>query len=464
MKRYRPNLLLMVLDACLVTLSFYFAYWVRFEGSIPARYLEEFRDLLPLQIVCTLAPCFFMRSYSKLWLYADPTDRIAHIVGCFIGFGLVMLTVYLLGMPVRSNKIFLLAFLCIAGTTSMVRFMYRYMLLAGKKKKHRHARRSARGTESRRLLIYGAGIAGAALIDSIRLSPDTTDRIVCLVDDDPSKVGRSVRGVPVLGTGAQLLDIVARKAIDTIIIAIPTATGEQMRSILTLCKSTGCEMRRLLSVEETVDCRVENVRPVDVSDLLGREPVRLDNSEVASILRGRVVLVTGGGGSIGSELCRQIMHYHPARLVVFDIYENNAFAIEQELLENPENAERLRVYIGSVQDVKRLREVFELEHPAVVFHAAAHKHVPLMEHSPCEAVKNNVFGTHNLARVSNEFGVERFVMISTDKAVNPTSVMGATKRMAEMIVQSYEHESVTHFSAVRFGNVLGTNGSVVPTF
>ena len=464
MKRYRPNLLLMVLDACLVTLSFYFAYWVRFEGSIPARYLEEFRDLLPLQIVCTLAPCFFMRSYSKLWLYADPTDRIAHIVGCFIGFGLVMLTVYLLGMPVRSNKIFLLAFLCIAGTTSMVRFMYRYMLLAGKKKKHRHARRSARGTESRRLLIYGAGIAGAALIDSIRLSPDTADRIVCLVDDDPSKVGRSVRGVPVLGTGAQLLDIVARKAIDTIIIAIPTATGEQMRSILTLCKSTGCEMRRLLSVEETVDCRVENVRPVDVSDLLGREPVRLDNSEVASILRGRVVLVTGGGGSIGSELCRQIMHYHPARLVVFDIYGNNAFAIEQELLENPENAERLRVYIGSVQDVKRLREVFELEHPAVVFHAAAHKHVPLMEHSPCEAVKNNVFGTHNLARVSNEFGVERFVMISTDKAVNPTSVMGATKRMAEMIVQSYEHESVTHFSAVRFGNVLGTNGSVVPTF
>ena len=464
MKRYRPNLLLMILDACLVTLSFYFAYWVRFEGSIPARYLQEFRDLLPLQIVCTLTPCFFMRSYNKLWLYADPTDRIAHIVGCFIGFGLVMLTVYLLDMPVRSNKIFLLAFLCIAGTTSMVRFMYRYMLLAGKKQKHRNARRSARGAESRRLLIYGAGIAGAALIDSIRLSPDTADRIVCLVDDDPSKVGRSVRGVPVLGTGAQLLDIVTRKAIDTIIIAIPTATGEQMRSILTLCKSTGCEMRRLLSVEETVDCRVENVRPVDVSDLLGREPVRLDNSEVASILRGRVVLVTGGGGSIGSELCRQIMHYHPARLVVFDIYENNAFAIEQELLENPENAERLRVYIGSVQDVKRLREVFELEHPAVVFHAAAHKHVPLMEHSPCEAVKNNVFGTHNLARVSNEFGVERFVMISTDKAVNPTSVMGATKRMAEMIVQSYEHESVTHFSAVRFGNVLGTNGSVVPTF
>lgn len=464
MKRYRPNLLLMVLDACLVTLSFYFAYWVRFEGSIPARYLEEFRDLLPLQIVCTLAPCFFMRSYSKLWLYADPTDRIAHIVGCFIGFGLVMLTVYLLGMPVRSNKIFLLAFLCIAGTTSMVRFMYRYMLLAGKKQKHRNARRSARGGEARRLLIYGAGIAGAALIDSIRLSPDTADRIVCLIDDDPSKVGRSVRGVPVLGTGAQLLDIVARKAIDTIIIAIPTATGEQMRSILTLCKSTGCEMRRLLSVEETVDCRVENVRPVDVSDLLGREPVRLDNSEVASILRGRVVLVTGGGGSIGSELCRQIMHYHPARLVVFDIYENNAFAIEQELLENPENAERLRVYIGSVQDVKRLREVFELEHPAVVFHAAAHKHVPLMEHSPCEAVKNNVFGTHNLARVSNEFGVERFVMISTDKAVNPTNIMGTTKYLCEQVLQGLREKGSTEFAAVRFGNVLGSNGSVIPLF
>ncbi len=466
MKRYRPNYLLMVLDACLVTLSFYFAYWMRFEGNIPARYMSEFKQLLPLQVVCTLVSCFFMRSYNKLWLYADPTDRIAHILGCFIGFGLVMLTVYLFQLPVRSAKIFLLAFLCIAGTTSMARFMYRYMLLARKKKKHREERMSGRrdGKESRRLLIYGAGIAGAALIDSIRLAPDNADRIVCLIDDDPAKVGRSVRGVPVLGTGSQLLDIVSRKSIDTIIIAIPTATGEQMRNILTLCKSTGCEMRRLLSVEETVDCRVENVRPVDVADLLGREPVRLDNSEVSSILKGEVVLVTGGGGSIGSELCRQIMHYGPKRLVVFDFYENNAYAIEQELLETPENAERLRVHIGSVQDVERLREVFALERPAVVFHAAAHKHVPLMEHSPCEAVKNNIFGTNNVARVSNEFHAKRFVMISTDKAVNPTSVMGATKRMAEMIVQSYEHESETHFSAVRFGNVLGTNGSVVPKF
>lgn len=465
-KRYRPNYLLMVLDACLIAMSVYFAYWIRFEGNIPVRYMTEFKQLLPLQIVCTLAPCFFMRSYNKLWLYADPTDRIAHILGCFIGFGLVMLTIYLFKLPVRSTKIFLLAFLCIAGTTSMSRFMYRYMLLAGKKKKRRdeRSRKKSEGRVSRRLLIYGAGIAGAALIDSIRLAPDNEDRIICLIDDDPAKVGRSVRGVPVLGTGAQLIDIVKRKSIDTIILAIPTATGEQMRSILTLCKSTGCEMRRLLSVEETVDCRVENVRPVDVADLLGREPVRLDNSDVASILRGQCVLVTGGGGSIGSELCRQIMHYGPSRLIIFDIYENNAYAIEQELLENPENAGRLRVYIGSVQDTARLREVFALERPAVVFHAAAHKHVPLMEHSPCEAVKNNIFGTNNLVRISDEFGVQRFVMISTDKAVNPTNVMGATKRMAEMIVQSFEHESKTHFSAVRFGNVLGTNGSVVPLF
>ena len=464
MKRYRPNLLLMVLDACLVTLSFYFAYWVRFEGSIPARYLEEFRDLLPLQIVCTLAPCFFMRSYNKLWLYADPTDRIAHIVGCFIGFGLVMLTVYLLGMPVRSNKIFLLAFLCIAGTTSMVRFMYRYMLLAGKKQKHRNARRSARGGEARRLLIYGAGIAGAALIDSIRLSPDTTDRIVCLVDDDPSKVGRSVRGVPVLGTGAQLLDIVARKAIDTIIIAIPTATGEQMRSILTLCKSTGCEMRRLLSVEETVDCRVENVRPVDVSDLLGREPVRLDNSEVASILRGRVVLVTGGGGSIGSELCRQIARYNPSKIVIFDIYENNAYSLKNSLDLQYFGTPQIEIRIGSVREEQRLREVFEEFHPSSVFHAAAHKHVPLMEDSPFEAIKNNILGTYNTAKVADEFGVRNFVLLSTDKAVNPTNVMGATKRCCELVVQHFSKISKTKFAAVRFGNVLGSNGSVIPLF
>lgn len=463
MKRRLPNFGLIFVDVCLIVISILVAYYMRFEGVIPSTYMMEFRQYLPLQIICYMVGCVATHSYSKLWLYADPTDRVMHIFGCFIGFCLVLTSLYLLQMPVRSHTLYVLSFFFIAGTTSMARFMWRFVNLTGLKNKQRSRRRKNGGTR-KRLLIYGAGIAGAALIDSIRLAPDQSDHIVGLIDDDISKVGKSVRGVQVLGTGESLTDLVSARSIDTIIIAIPTATGAQMREILQKCKATGCEMRRLLSTEETVDCTVENVRPINVEDLLGRDPVNLDNSSVSAILKDKVVMVTGGGGSIGSELCRQIMNYRPSKLIIFDIYENNAYAIEQELLADPENVPILRVYIGSVRDKERLREVFTLEHPQVIFHAAAHKHVPLMEHSPCEAIKNNVMGTRNVVEIADEMGAERFVMISTDKAVNPTNVMGATKRMCEMIIQAIQKKSKTHFSAVRFGNVLGSNGSVIPLF
>lgn len=466
-KRKLPNFTLMVVDACLIAISILMAYWMRFEGRIPRNYLIEFREYLPLQITCYVIACAAVHSYSKLWIYADPTDRLMHIAGCFIGFCLTLSLLYLFDLPVRSHTLYVLSFLFIAGTTSMSRFMWRYLHLRGVKLKQRKQRKR-QGTEDsagrKRLLIYGAGIAGAALIDSIRMSASQREHIVGLIDDDVNKVGKSVRGIQVLGTGDLLYDIVSARSIDTIIIAIPTASGKQMRQILELCKATGCEMRRLLSVEETVDCSIENVRPVNVEDLLGRDPVRLDNSHVNAIINDKCILVTGGGGSIGSELCRQIMAYQPKRLIIFDIYENGAYAIEQELLNQYGNIDIIHVYIGSVRDIDRLREVFEIERPQIVFHAAAHKHVPLMEHSPCEAIKNNVVGTHNVVTVSDEMGVERFVMISTDKAVNPTNVMGATKRMGEMIIQSFQKHSKTHFSAVRFGNVLGSNGSVIPLF
>ena len=462
-KRKLPNFGLIFIDACLIVVSILLAYYMRFDGSIPRNYMEEFRQYLPLQIICYLIGCTAAHSYSKLWLYADPTDRVMHIGGCFLGFCLTLACLYLLQLPVRSHTIYILAFCFIAGTTSMARFLWRFLNLTGLRKKQRSKRRK-HGGERKRLLIYGAGIAGAALIDSIRLAPDQNDHIVGLIDDDRTKVGKSVRGIQVLGTGESLNEIVKARSIDAIIIAIPTATGAQMREILTKCKATGCEMRRLLSTEETVDCTVENVRPINVEDLLGRDPVKLDNSSVSAILRDKVVMVTGGGGSIGSELCRQIMTYRPRKLIIFDIYENNAYTSEQELLAIPENRGIVHVYIGSVRDRKRLTEVFALERPQVIFHAAAHKHVPLMEHSPCEAIKNNVLGTRNVVEVADEMGAERFVMISTDKAVNPTNVMGATKRIGEMLIQSIQQKSSTHFSAVRFGNVLGSNGSVIPLF
>lgn len=457
-----PSFGLMFIDACLIAVSILLAYYMRFEGAIPWNYMQEFRQYLPLQIVCYVIGCAAAHSYSKLWLYADPTDRIMHIGGCFIGFCLTLASLYLTKLPVRSHTIYVLSLCFIVGTTSMARFLWRYINLTGIRKKQRK-KPGKHGAERKRLLIYGAGIAGAALIDSIRLAPEQ-GHIVGLIDDDSSKVGKSVRGVQVLGTGESLAELVKARSIDAIIIAIPTATGAQMREILTKCKATGCEMRRLLSTKETVDCTVENVRPINVEDLLGRDPVKLDNSSVSAILTGKVVMVTGGGGSIGSELCRQIMTYRPEKLVIFDIYENNAYSIEQELLSDKENVGLVHVCIGSVRDRKRLYEVFEQYKPQVIFHAAAHKHVPLMEHSPCEAIKNNVSGTRNVVEVADEMGVERFVMISTDKAVNPTNVMGATKRIGEMLIQSIQKKSKTHFSAVRFGNVLGSNGSVIPLF
>lgn len=403
LKRKLPNFGLMFTDSCLIVVSILLAYYMRFEGIIPRNYLIEFREYLPLQIICYLIGCTAAHSYSKLWLYADPTDRVMHICGCFIGFCLTLASLYLMHLPVRSHTIYVLSFCFIVGTTSMARFMWRYVNLTGLRKKQRSQRRK-RGGERKRLLIYGAGIAGAALIDSIRLAPDQNEHIVGLIDDDRSKVGKSVRGIQVLGTGESLDDLVKARSIDAIIIAIPTATGAQMREILSKCKATGCEMRRLLSTEETVDCTVENVRPINVEDLLGRDPVKLDNSSVSAILRDKTVMVTGGGGSIGSELCRQIMTYRPKKLIIFDIYENNAYAIEQELLSNPENRGLVHVCIGSVRDRKRLTEVFVQHQPQVIFHAAAHKHVPLMEHSPCEAIKNNVLGTRNVVEVADEMG------------------------------------------------------------
>jgi len=318
-----------------------------------------------------------------------------------------------------------------------------------------------------RVLVYGAGEAGVALLRDIQRNPGQGYKIVGFYDDNEAKVGSTVHGIRIYGPHNGVDKTVETLHVDTIIIAAPSATAEQFAGMIDRCKSTGCKVRRLPSLYDMVidgELKLTAVRDVDINDILGREETQLDVDSISGYIKDSVVLVTGAGGSIGSELCRQIIKYHPKKLILFDIYENNVYDLENELFRLYGKYIPLKTYIGSVRDYKRMTDVFDAEQPEVVFHAAAHKHVPLMEFSPGEAVKNNIFGTYNSARVAHEHKVKSFVLISTDKAVNPTNIMGATKRVAEIVIQAFSKISDTRFVAVRFGNVLGSNGSVVPLF
>lgn len=317
----------------------------------------------------------------------------------------------------------------------------------------------------KKMLIIGAGAAGSMVIRELAQADPNRYEIIGLVDDDKSKNGCRILGVKVLGGRSRIPYICKENRVDIILLAIPSAKAEEKKAILDICESTGCKVQILPGVNEMILGKrlVDHARHVEIADLLCREPVKLNNKALGGLIENRVVLVTGGGGSIGSELCRQIARFNPARLLILDIYENNAYDIQNELRAKYP-ALNQRVIIASVRDRKRLEEVFEEYKPTIVFHAAAHKHVPLMEDDPREAVKNNVFGTRNVAECADRYGVEKFVLISTDKAVNPTNVMGATKRICEMIIQDIDKRSATEFAAVRFGNVLGSNGSVIPLF
>ena len=319
--------------------------------------------------------------------------------------------------------------------------------------------------DNKRILIVGAGAAGVLVLNEFKKNRNLCKKVVAFIDDDKQKVGTLISGVKVMGTRNAISRIVKEERVDEIIIAISRIDKSELKKIIDECKESKVKIKIMPSVTEMIDGKlsVNKIRDVDVEDLLGREAITLDHEGIADYLTDKVVLVTGGGGSIGSELCRQIARFNPKHLIIFDIYENNAYDIQNELIRNYPDL-RLDTLIGSVRDRKRLREIYSKYKPNVVFHAAAHKHVPLMEDSPQEAIKNNVVGTFNVAEMANNFGVEKFVLISTDKAVNPTNIMGATKRVCEMIVQALNKESDTEFVAVRFGNVLGSNGSVVPLF
>ena len=461
-RQFTPQtILIMLLDIILLMLSETLALLVRFNfsfGDIEPWQLERWYRYLPLQIVVTLLVFWLMRMYHFVWRSVSAQDVVRMVTAVLIAYLLFFSGSRLLGNRPPRSVLFvepLLQLLFFVGSRCAFRL---YGALT-----HSLAQMGDRYSE--RVMIVGAGEAGRVLAHEFLTSAEISAKLCCAIDDNKNKWGKYIEGVPIVGGRDAIVATAKRERITQIILAIPTASARQKREILEICQNTGCRIRVVPAMYQLVNGEVSlaHVKDVQVEDLLGREPVKLDVGVMDAILRDRVVLVTGGGGSIGSELCRQIAKYAPRALVIVDIYENNAYDIQQELRRLYGDKLDLRVEIASVRDKDRIYDLFDALRPDIVFHAAAHKHVPLMEDCPAEAIKNNVFGTYHVVRASEKFGVRKFVMISTDKAVNPTNVMGATKRFCEMILQS-RVDSPTEFCAVRFGNVLGSNGSVVPLF
>ena len=457
-KRVRM-LVLMAMDMGAVCLASFLGLFIRFDMNlerIPLEYSEAVMSYLPLYIVSALVIFFLFKMYATMWSVAGIREA-GHIVGVC---GLVSL-LQIAGMLMLELKVprsyYVLSFIVLCACEGLVRLSYRILTairLPGEKMK-----------EGSRILIAGAGTSGAVILKEMLTSPFAHGHVVCFVDDDKNKVGKFLHGVPIAGKRENIPMLVEKYGVDEIYIAMPSAPAKDRKELIEICRETGCKVKILPGIYQLLNGEVSvgKLREVEIEDLLGREPVQVNLDEILDYVRGKVVLVTGGGGSIGSELCRQIAGHQPRQLVVFDVYENNAYDLQQELRDRfPEL--NLVVLIGSVRNTHRMESVFAKYRPEIVYHAAAHKHVPLMEDSPNEAIKNNVFGTYKTARAADKYGAKRFVLISTDKAVNPTNIMGASKRMCEMVIQMMNARSKTDFVAVRFGNVLGSNGSVIPLF
>lgn len=499
---------LIVFDIIAINFSYFFALFMRFEfsyRSIPKEYFMAYLEFAPIYTVFTIVIFYVLRLYSSLWRFAsfNELNRVAGATVITTVFHWAGITVLFSRMPMSYYVTGPVIQFCL---TTAVRFSYRYITME-------RQRRELRDNIKHNAMIIGAGAAGQVILRELKNSNESQTRVCCMIDDNPNKWGRYMDGIPVVGGRDSIFESVDKYGIDKILVALPAASNEQRREILNICKETGCEIKSLPGIYQLTNGEVSlsKMKKVDVVDLLGREPIKVNMDEICTYIEGKVVLVTGGGGSIGSELCRQVAKHHPKQLVIFDIYENNAYDIEQELRKNCPDL-NLVVLIGSVRDSRRIEGVFAKYRPQIVYHAAAHKHVPLMENSPNEAIKNNVIGTYKTALAAMKYGTERFVLISTDKAVNPTNIMGASKRLCEMVIQSmnvicrdgrtdilpklYAHTDddeayrsvlkmtaaasevtaakeqpleagkkyITQYAAVRFGNVLGSNGSVIPLF
>lgn len=453
--------LLLILDIIAIIASSFIALSLRFEfhfSMVDVQYVETLYRYLPINIICTVIIFALLRMYTSLWKYASVRE-LSNVVVASILSGVIQLIgmFYILRWPMPRSYFVVYTMLLLLLEFG-IRFGYRFF---------RFLRNEIGGmNEVSHVMVIGAGDAGAAIIKEISLSKFVNQKVYCVIDDDPAKIHRYIEGCRVVGDRNTILENVEKYDIEKIIIAIPTASKKTIREIVDICQKTSCELKILPGTYQLIngEVSVSQLREVEISDLLGREQIEVNNEEVFRLIQGERILVTGGGGSIGSELCRQIAANKPKQLIIFDIYENNAYEIQQELRRNYPDL-NLVVLIGSVRNTNRINSVMQKYRPEVVFHAAAHKHVPLMEESPNEAIKNNVMGTYKTAQAAVKAGVRKFVLISTDKAVNPTNIMGASKRMCEMIVQMMNRESPdTDFVAVRFGNVLGSNGSVIPLF
>lgn len=446
-------------DIISVTVSGVLALAIRYDlrlWDITSEFMDSVLKYIPFNIVTMLLVFYVLRLYHSLWEYASVTEMQNSVAGSFLVALFQFVGMHILGYRTPRSYPFLFAMFFIMLTV-ISRFSYRFLRTAKKKYQNRRF--------GQNVMIVGAGEAANMLIKEIVSSNYLHMTVKCLVDDSPDKKGRFIQGVRVMGNRDDIVRLAKEYDIDVIIISMPSASKLVIRDIVNICSETGCRLQTLPGMYQLVNEEVSlnNLRDVDVEDLLGRDPIRVDVDSILRYVKGRTILVTGGGGSIGSELCRQIAGHKPKRLVIVDIYENNAYEIQQELKHNYPNLD-LVVLIASVRNTNRMNDIFQTYKPDIVYHAAAHKHVPLMEVSPNEAIKNNVFGTLKTARAAGENGVKRFVMISTDKAVNPTNIMGASKRICEMIIQILNKRYETEFVAVRFGNVLGSNGSVIPLF
>ena len=485
------SLLLGLYDVIAVNLAYFLGLWLRFDcrfSMIPQDYLTAWERFLPVYTIVCIVVFWLLKLYRSLWRFASVSELMRVFLSSAVtaAFHTVAITLMLMRMPISYYIIgAMLQFVFILG----VRFSYR-LLLAFQTK--------ANGSSALcNVMLIGAGSAGQMILRDIRQTKEIHERVCCIIDDNPNKWNRYIDSIPIVGGKEDTLYFVDKYQIQKIYVAVPSATSKERQEILNICKETGCELKNLPGMYQLLlgDVSVSSMQDVSIEDLLGREPVSADLSEVFRMLNGKRVLVTGGGGSIGSELCRQIAGHNPEQLVIYDIYENNAYDIQLELTEKYPDL-KLEVRIGSVRDSKKLDQLFEELQPQIVYHAAAHKHVPLMEDSPCEAIKNNTIGTYKTAYAAMTHGCERFVLISTDKAVNPTNIMGASKRLCEMIIQCFDtmikdgrasdipmvythgatkthnqddvdsllQNAKTEFVAVRFGNVLGSNGSVIPIF
>ncbi len=453
------RLFLITLDIVLINISAYLALLARFNfnmSEVPIYFSENIFMYAWINTITTVFVFFLFRLYHSLWKYAG-IDEMANILfACLISGIFQLIGMHFIMAIHVPRSYYPLSTVFLLLTISGSRFMYRYV---------RQLSYKSQRNIKKRIMIIGAGEAANAIIKEINNSNYVDGVVVCAIDDNKSKINSYIQGVKIVGDRSKIIESAIAFKITDIIIAMPSVPRKTIKEISTICKSTDCSLKILPGMYQLIneEISVSFLRPVQIEDLLGREPIQIDNPKIMDYVSGKVIMVTGGGGSIGSELCRQIADHNPKQLIIVDIYENNAYFVQQEL-KNKHPQLDLVVLIASVRNTKRINWIFEHYRPNIIYHAAAHKHVPLMEDSPNEAIKNNVIGTYKVAKAADHYRAERFILISTDKAVNPTNIMGASKRICEMIMQTFNNHSMTEFVAVRFGNVLGSNGSVIPLF